>query len=53
MSNLELARLGDLDLLGRLAGLGANGLDSTNNVKSVDNLAEDNVLSVLMMDPIQ
>jgi len=43
---LDLARVGDLDLLAGLAGLGSNALDVLDDVLALDDLAEDDVLSV-------
>jgi hypothetical protein len=43
---LQLARLLDGDRLGGLSGLGADLLNGIDNVKTLDNLAEDDVLAV-------
>ena len=46
MQYLQLARLLNRDRLGGLAGLGADTLDGLDNVKTLDDLAEDDVLAV-------
>jgi len=43
---LALAAVGDQDLLGGLAALGAEGLNLLDGVHALDNLAEDDVLAV-------
>lgn len=44
---LDLARVGDLDLLAGLARLRSNSLDVLDDVLALDDLAENDVLAVL------
>jgi hypothetical protein len=46
LTSLQLARLLDGDGLGGLSGLGADLLDGLDDVETLDNLAEDNVLAI-------